>query len=169
MNPKHNTYKPGAPLLPTIIGSGFGCGYCPVAPGTAGALLAFLIWFGLSAFMGDPLLKVVTLLLVLCFFLLGVWSANRLSPYWGEDPSRVVIDEVVGTWISLLVAPAGSLWYGLAAFALFRFFDIVKPCGVRQMEAMPGGVGVMMDDVLAGIYGFMVLYIIQYIILPLCG
>lgn len=81
----------------------------------------------------------------------------------------MVIDEVVGTWISLLVAPAGSLWYGLAAFALFRFFDIVKPCGVRQMEAMPGGVGVMMDDVLAGIYGFMVLYIIQYIILPLCG
>ncbi len=169
MNPKHNTYKPGAPLLPAIIGSGFGSGYCPVAPGTAGALLAVLIWFGLAGFMGDPLLKLVTLLLVVCFYVLGVWSANRLSPYWGEDPSRVVVDEVIGTWISLLAVPAGSLWYGLAAFALFRFFDIVKPCGVRQMESMPGGVGVMMDDVLAGIYGFAVLYIVQYIILPFWG
>ena len=64
---------------------------------------------------------------------------------------------------------AESIWYGLAAFALFRFFDIVKPCGVRQMESMPGGVGVMMDDVLAGIYGFAVLYIVQYIILPFWG
>ncbi len=169
MNPKHNTYKPGAPLLPTIIGSGFGSGYSPVAPGTAGALLATVAWFGLSALMGDPLLKAVTLLLIICFYLLGVWSAIRLSPFWGEDPSRVVIDEVVGTWISLLAAPAGHLWYGLAAFVLFRFFDIAKPCGVRQMESMPGGVGVMMDDVLAGIYGFAVLYVIQNIILPLCG
>ena len=80
-----------------------------------------------------------------------------------------MVDEVIGTWISLLAVPAGSLWYGLAAFALFRFFDIVKPCGVRQMESMPGGVGVMMDDVLAGFYGFAVLYILQYIILPFWG
>lgn len=128
-----------------------------------------LIWFGLSALIGDPLLKFAVLILVICFYVLGVWSARRLSPFWGEDPSRVVVDELVGTWISLLAVPAGSVWYGLAAFALFRLFDIAKPCGIRQMELMPGGTGVMMDDVLAGIYGFMVLYIIQNVILPFCG
>ncbi len=167
MNPKHNTYKPGAPLLPAIIGSGFGVGYWPLGPGTAGALLATLVWFGLSAFWGDPILKLVTLTLVLVFYVLGVWAANRLALYWGEDPSRVVVDEMVGVWVSLLAVPAGHLWYGIAAFVLFRFFDIVKPCGVRQMESMRGGTGVMMDDILAGIYGFLLLYVFQNIVLPL--
>lgn len=78
------------------------------------------------------------------------------EPYWGEDPSRVVVDEMVGVWITLLAAPAGHVWYGLAAFVLFRFFDILKPLGIRRMEKLPGGVGVMMDDVLAGVYGFIV-------------
>jgi len=167
MNPKHNIYKPGAPLLPAIIGSGFGAGYCPFGPGTAGALLATLVWFGLSGFLGDPLLKLVTLILVLVFYALGVWATCRLTPYWGEDPSRVVVDEMVGVWISLLVVPAGHLWYGISAFLLFRFFDIVKPFGVRQMESIRGATGVMMDDVLAGMYGFLVLYVFQIIVLPL--
>ncbi len=168
MTAKQDTYRQGVPLLPSIVGSGFGAGFFPYAPGTAGALLAALLWYALSCVMGDPLLKLVTLLLVGVFYVLGVWAANRLSPYWGEDPSRVVIDEIVGTWVSLLVVPAGHLWYCIAAFVLFRFFDIVKPLGIRRMEAMHGGTGVMMDDVLAGIYGFLVLYGVQNIFLPLC-
>jgi phosphatidylglycerophosphatase A len=79
----------------------------------------------------------------------------------------VVIDEMVGVWTTLLAVPAGHLWYAIAAFVLFRFLDIVKPMGVRLMEKMRGGTGVMMDDVLAGIYGFMVLYVVQNIIVPL--
>lgn len=169
MNPKRNRYKPGAPLLPAIIGSGFGAGYWPFGPGTAGSLLASLVWYVLSGFLDDPQLKLVTLVLLCLFYVLGVWATNRLTLYWGEDPSRVVVDEMIGVWISLLAVPAGHLWYAIAAFVLFRFFDIAKPFGIRQMEAIRGGAGVMMDDVLAGIYVFFILYIVQNIILPLCG
>lgn len=167
MKPKKSVYKPGAPFLPNLIGSGFGSGYWPWGPGTAGALLALLIWFGLSILLIDPYLKLITLLLVSVFYVAGVWASNKLEPFWGEDPSRVVIDEVVGVWISLLAAPAGSIIYGIAAFCLFRFFDIVKPMGVRHMEGMGQGHGVMMDDVLAGIYGFLVLYVVQNILIPI--
>jgi len=70
---------------------------------------------------------------------------------------------MVGGWITLLAAPAGHIWYGLAAFVLFRFFDILKPLGIRRMEKLPGGVGVMMDDVLAGVYGFIVLIVARWL------
>lgn len=165
MNPKKSIYKPGAPLLPKVIGSGFGSGYWPWGPGTAGSLVALLIWSGLSCLILDPYLKWVVLLLVIVFYVTGVWAANRLEPFWGDDPSRIVIDEMVGVWINLLVVPAGDFVYGLAAFFLFRFFDIVKPLGIKQMEAIKRGHGVMMDDVLAGIYGAIVLYVIRIAII----
>lgn len=149
-------------LLPVIIGTGFGSGFSPVAPGTAGALLAMLIWWGLSCLVTEVCLLWLTVALVLVFTLAGVWAANRLEACWGEDPSRVVVDEMVGVWISLLAAPAGHVWYMLGAFALFRLFDIFKPLGVRRMERLPGGIGVMMDDILAGVYGFIVLILIRY-------
>ena len=91
------------------------------------------------------------------FTIAGIRSANAVEPIWGEDPSRVVVDEMVGVWIPLLAAPAGNLWYALAAFALFRLFDIFKPLGIRKMEYLKGGVGVMMDDILAGIYSLILL------------
>lgn len=156
------------PLLPVIIGTGFGSGFWPWGPGTAGALLATLIWGGLSCLLTAQWLLLVTAVLILFFYVAGVWATNKLEPHWGEDPSRVVVDEMIGVWISLLAAPAGSWQYALAAFLLFRFFDIVKPFGVRHMEAMRGGTGVMMDDVLAGMYGFFVLYVFRFAILPLC-
>ena len=94
---------------------------------------------------------------VLLFTAAGVWATDRLEPYWGEDPSRVVVDEMVGVWIALLAAPAGSIGYGVAAFALFRLLDIFKPLGIRRMESLPGGIGVMMDDILAGTYSFILI------------
>ena len=87
-----------------------------------------------------------------------------VEPIWGEDPSRVVVDEMVGVWIPLLAAPAGNLWYALAAFALFRLFDIFKPLGIRKMEYLKGGVGVMMDDILAGIYSLILLIVARWLI-----
>lgn len=155
------------PLLPVIIATGFGSGFWPWGPGTAGALLATIIWFGLSSLLCAEWLLLVTILLILFFYVAGVWATNRLEPYWGEDPSRVVVDEMIGVWISLLAAPAVCWPYAMAAFVLFRLFDIVKPFGVRHMESMPGGTGVMMDDVLAGMYGFFVLYAVRFAILPL--
>ena len=95
--------------------------------------------------------------LCLLFTLLGVWSATHLERYWGQDPSRVVMDETVGVWIPLACVGPGQWWQAVAALVLFRFFDIVKPLGVRQMEKFPAGWGVMADDVLAGIYSLLVL------------
>ena len=95
---------------------------------------------------------------------MGVWATNCLEPFWGEDPSRVVVDEMVGVWIALLAAPSGNVWYALGAFALFRLFDIFKPLGIRRMESFPGGIGVMMDDILAGIYSFVVLIGVRWLI-----
>lgn len=98
------------------------------------------------------------------FTVMGVWATNRLEPFWGEDPSRVVVDEMVGVWIALLAAPSGNVWYALGAFALFRLFDIFKPLGIHRMESFPGGIGVMMDDILAGIYSFVVLIGVRWLI-----
>lgn len=151
-------------LFFVIIATGFGSGFSPFAPGTAGALLATLIWFGLSLFVPEVLLLWLTAVLVSVFAVLGIWAADRLKPFWGKDPSRVVVDEMVGVWIALLSAPAGHIWYGWAAFLLFRFFDIFKPLGIRKMEKLPGGVGVMMDDVVAGIYSFIVLFVVRWLI-----
>ena len=152
------------PFLPMLIGTGFGSGFSPVAPGTAGALLAFGVWYALSFLVSASVLLWLTVVLALVFTVAGVWAANRLEQAWGEDPSRVVVDEMVGCWITLLAAPAGHLWYGLAAFGLFRLFDIWKPLGIRRMENLPGGLGVMMDDVLSGVYGFIVLIVARWLI-----
>lgn len=152
------------PFLPMLIGTGFGSGFSPVAPGTAGALLAFGVWYALSFLVPASVLLWLTVVLTLVFTVAGVWAANRLEQAWGEDPSRVVVDEMVGCWITLLAAPAGHLWYGLAAFGLFRLFDIWKPLGIRRMENLPGGIGVMMDDVLSGVYGFIVLIVARWLI-----
>jgi phosphatidylglycerophosphatase A len=147
-------------LLHRIIATGFGSGYCPVAPGTAGAALATAIWFVVSLFVpaSSPyLLVAITAVLIVLFTILGIWSANALQPVWGEDPSRVVVDEMVGVWIALLAVDSGKFYYILAAFILFRLFDIYKPLGIRKMEKLKGGLGVMMDDILAGVYSFLLL------------
>ena len=152
------------PLIPAILATGFGSGYCPVAPGTAGALLATVIWLAYTLFLPPTTCIVLTVALTLLFTVLGVWATNKVIPFWGEDPRRVVIDEMVGVWIPLIAAPAGNLWYALASFVLFRFFDIAKPLGVRQMERFPGGIGVMADDILAGIYSLFIIICAQWIL-----
>lgn len=152
------------PLIPVILATGFGSGYCPVAPGTAGALLATVIWLAYTLFLPPATCIVLTVVLTLLFTVLGVWATNKVIPFWGEDPRRVVVDEMVGVWIPLIAAPAGNLWYALASFVLFRFFDIAKPLGVRQMERFPGGIGVMADDILAGIYSMFIIICAQWIL-----
>ncbi|MFD2146419.1 phosphatidylglycerophosphatase A [Mucilaginibacter antarcticus] len=102
---------------------------------------------------------IIAILLTLAVTALGVWSGNKVEPLWGKDHSRVVIDELAGMFISLLFVPV-TIPYLIAGFVLFRFFDIVKPLYIRRLEALPGGWGVMADDVLAGVYASLILQII---------
>ena len=112
------------PFWPVLIGTGFGSGFSPVAPGTAGALLATLMWWLVGLAVTPACQLWLTVGAILLFTAAGVWATNRLEPFWGEDPSRVVVDEMVGVWLPLLAAPSGSWGYALAAFALFRLLDI---------------------------------------------
>lgn len=152
------------PLFHKIISTGFGSGYCPVAPGTAGALLATVVWLAYSSLTDDyPTTMAITAGLVIVFTILGIWSSGISEAYWGKDPRRVVVDEMVGVWIALLAAPANAHYgYAVAAFVLFRFFDIAKPLGIRQMERLPKGIGIMADDILAGIYSAVVILIYRW-------
>ncbi|MEM6319935.1 MAG: phosphatidylglycerophosphatase A [Bacteroidota bacterium] len=147
-----------------LIVTAFGAGYAPIAPGTMGALLACLLLWGVtynSAIIENDYFQLGFFLVIVLTTLLGVWATQQLQAEWGEDPSKVVIDEVVGVWINLLFVPLN--WQTiLAGFVLFRFFDIAKPLGIRKMEAFENGWGVMLDDVLAGVYGNVVLQILLY-------
>lgn len=153
-----------------FLTTGFFSGYSPFAPGTMGALVATILWVVASIFVTDfSTLFMLTLYAIVIFTLVSIEPINRLEKVWGEDPSRVVVDEVVGVWICLLAVPAEAelfstrYWiYVVMAFALFRFFDILKPLGVRKMESIKGGWGVMMDDILSGCYGAIVMMTCRY-------
>ncbi len=96
-------------------------------------------------------------LLTLAVLAGGTLASQRVEPHWGKDSSRVVIDEVAGMWVSMLLLPVTGPRL-LVGLVLFRFFDILKPLFIRDMEKLPGGVGVMMDDVLAGVYTNLLLH-----------
>jgi len=121
-----------------------GIGQLPVAPGTWASAATLLLW------MLIPLGRGAWLGLTLAILLLGTWAAQRAESIFGHDDHRVVIDEVAGA----LIAVAGfdpALRVAVAGFLLFRIFDIVKPPPIYQIQALPGGIGVMADDVLAGV------------------
>ncbi len=139
-----------------------GAGYSPFAPGTMGALVGILILFLIK--WQQPDLQFFTwglLLATIIFTLLGVWSTNEMESEWGKDPSKVVVDELIGVWIAVLWIPIETQWL-ILGFILFRFFDILKPLGIRRLESIKGGWGVMLDDVGAGIYANIVLQIIVF-------
>ncbi len=152
------------PLLPTIIGTGFGSGFWPWGPGTAGALTGMLIWYALSFMLNSTLLFAVTLSCIVVFTIAGTWAVRRLSPFWGSDPQKVFIDEMVGVWVPLLAVPASDIWLALASFVLFRLFDILKPFGIRTLDRRKGAFYVMADDILAGVYSLIIIVAVQWII-----
>lgn len=139
-----------------LIATGFGSGYSPWAPGTVGTAMAcIMLWLlhtGLPHHFPGSWMQVhwqVGLILLLGG--LGVAAVDALEPEWGQDPPKVVVDEVVGFWVAMLGLPIAWPWL-LAAFVLFRILDIWKPLGIKMAELLPGGWGVMADDVLAGVY-----------------
>jgi len=137
-----------------VVATGLGIGYMGKGGGTVAAAVCAVAWYLLFASGYDPIVFIVTALVTV----LGVWSAGEVEPFWGKDSSRVVIDEVAGMCVSLLFIPV-TIGYVAAAFVLFRFFDIVKPLYIRRTEKLPKGWGVMLDDVVAGIYANILLQI----------
>ncbi|MGE0394449.1 MAG: phosphatidylglycerophosphatase A [Vicinamibacterales bacterium] len=124
-------------------------GFAPIAPGTWGSAVGLLILLPLRWY-GSPAAEAVVMLALLAA---GIWSAGVTGREMGdEDPGPVVIDEVAGMLITLLWIPVGVTG-AVLGFLLFRVLDIVKPFPARQCERLPGGWGVMLDDVMAGIYG----------------
>jgi phosphatidylglycerophosphatase A len=134
------------PVLALAIATALGAGYVPVAPGTAGSAVGLLLWWLLPA---PPL---VHALVIVMLFLLGSWSGSVAERHFQRtDPGPVVLDEVMGMLMTLFMVPV--TWKGaLAGFLWFRLFDIIKPVPANRAERLPGGVGIMADDGVAGIY-----------------
>ena len=131
-----------------FVATFFYLGKLPFAPGSCGSLGALLLWFFL------PLTFSVHLSFLIILFVLGVYSSNKMAKYLDDDdPSEVVIDEVVGMGISLFMLPHSFGLY-LLAFILFRIFDIIKPLFIYRIQNLPSGWGIMLDDVLAGLFTF---------------
>jgi len=152
------------PIIPRLIATSFGAGFLPVCPGTWGALVAILLWLPLYLWASVSVTLWVTVAAVIVFTVAGTWASNVAERYWGEDPVVACIDETVGQWITLLpVAPFCPWWQIVLALALFRFFDIFKPLGIRSTEKLSGGMGMMADDILSGIYGGLIILIINVI------
>ena len=144
--------------------STFGVGYLPLAPGTWGSLVAVGIFLGFAeVFNGNAFVAVVLVSIVAVTFV-GIWAASRTEALANrKDPSKVVVDEVAGQLISLFPLTLFTHWSIVAviiSFILFRFFDIVKPYPARRLEALKGGLGVMCDDLIAGVYAAVITSII---------
>ena len=140
------------------IATWFGCGYFPWGPGTAGSLaavgIAALLHFYGGAERGTLLVATAVLLIP------GIWAATQTARILARsDPGLVVVDEVLGQWLTLAGATALNWKAFLAGFLLFRLFDIWKPWPVRKLERLPEGIGIIADDLGAGIYGALILYI----------
>ena len=138
--------KSSRPLIALAVATAGGAGYVPVAPGTAGTVVGLMLWWALPS---SPLVQSAIIVLL---FVLGWWSGSVVERYFQKtDPGHVVMDEVMGMLITLFLIPVG--WKGaLAGFLLFRLLDIVKPSPARQLERLPGGIGIMADDAMAAVY-----------------
>lgn len=154
------------PWLPKLIATSFGAGFLPVAPGTWGAIVAVILWLPLYIWATPWVSVVITVSAALIYFVAGTWASNVAERYWGKDPVEACADETVGQWIALIPVTCVCPWWEiLLSLGLFRFFDIYKPLGIRSMEKLPGGYGMMADDILAAIYSALILFILNIIIL----
>ena len=140
-----------------LFATWFGCGHFPKGPGTAGSLGALLAAVPL-VYAGLPPLGFLLLSLVLLYPAIAASGSVAIRSGL-KDPQIVVVDEVLGQWIALAGASVLTWKSFLLAFALFRLFDILKPPPIRRLERIPGGAGIVLDDVLAGVYGAIVLAI----------
>lgn len=151
-----------APRWATLVATFFGAGRLRPAPGTWGSLATALLWWLLASHLPAAARVPVILVLIVVAVAIGIPAATLEARGCGKkDPSHVVIDEVAGQLITYIACPI--VWQALfAGFILFRAFDIVKPPPVRQLEALPEGTGIVVDDLAAGVYALIVLQLLLH-------
>lgn len=140
--------------LKKLIATLFFTGYAPIAPATVGSALVAVIYF----FFCSSLEVVEWFIVLTTVFFVGVYVAHGMEREWGKDPGRVVVDEAAGYLVTVAFLPH-SLSLAIAGFFVFRVLDIAKPPPARRLENLPGGWGIVVDDVVAGIYGNLLLRI----------
>ena len=148
-------------LIEKVIGSGFYTGYIPKASGTFASLLAYII-FLIPGFENPTFL----MLLISVSIVIGVKIADKFESIYGKDPSQFTFDEFIGSWISLLFLPK-KVWYIIPAFFIWRLLDIYKPFPANYFEKLKGGWGVILDDVISGIYTFILIQLLNHFIVRL--
>lgn len=154
------------PLLPKLIATSCGFGLLPVAPGTWGAIFGVLVWLPLYIWASPVVTVLVTAIAAMVLTVAGTWASSVSEHYWGKDPVIACVDETVGQWVSMLAITSLCPWWEIVlSLALFRFFDIYKPLGIRATEKLPGGYGMMADDILAGIYSLVIIIVLNFFIL----
>lgn len=154
--------SPPAPLWATLTATFFGIGHMRPGPGTWASAATMLLWAALAHNLPPSARIPVAIALAIIVTVIGIPAATRVAGASGKkDPSFVVIDEVAGQLISLIAVPLAWKTF-LAGFILFRVFDILKPPPVRQLERLPEGTGIMLDDVAAGIYALAVMQLLLH-------
>jgi phosphatidylglycerophosphatase A len=148
-----------APLWATLVATFFGIGRLRPGPGTWGSAVTVLLWAGLAYSLAPSLRTPVAIALAVVVTLIGIPAATFVARGSGlKDPQFVVIDEVAGQLVAMVAVPLAWKSF-LAGFILFRAFDIVKPPPVRQLEAIPEGAGIILDDIAAGLYALLVVHL----------
>ncbi|MBP9120628.1 MAG: phosphatidylglycerophosphatase A [Ignavibacterium sp.] len=140
-----------------LIGSGFYTGYVPIASGTFGSLVAIVIYI----IPGFERLEIIIPAIILLFSY-GLFVSSKFEKVYGKDPSQCTVDEVVGTWIALIALPKSFLIV-FTTFLIWRVLDIIKPFPARSSEKLPGGFGIMIDDVISGFYTVVIVHLFVYV------
>jgi len=142
-----------------IIATALGAGYAPIAPGTFGSAVGLLFWLALPDIHWAQALAIVATSVV------GAWSGFVAEEHFDRrDPGQVVVDEVAGMMVTLAFNPLPGFAWWVAAFVLFRLADIIKPFPVNRLEQLPGGIGIMADDLAAGVYANLALRLAIWVI-----
>jgi len=141
-----------------FIGSGFYTGYSPLISGTVGSLAALIIYL-IPGF--EQLFIIIPATMI--FMVYGIYLGNKFEAEYGKDPAQCTVDEIVGMWISLVALPK-TVGIVAAAFFLWRILDIIKLPPARNLERLKGGLGIMIDDVVSGIYTLIIMHLVLYLL-----
>ena len=144
-----------------LLGTALGLGLFPVAPATLASLAAVAVYYPLPIDGDSP----AFFALIAASMVIGPWACDSLTGPNDPDPKRAVWDEVVGMWLTCLFLPKTLPWLA-AAFLVFRALDVLKPWPIRSYERLPGGWGIMADDVAAGVIGACLLNLVYRVIVP---